>query len=182
MTGRASLSGDPESFARQYEAYVDAVFNYCLFRLGDWMTAEDVTADVFERAWRNRRHYRPEQAGFTTWLFAIARNAVIDHQRRAQRRPLVALNESHPDGKSLPERLVEDAERLAHLRGLIQSLPEHDRELIALKFGAGLTNRHIASLLGKQESAVGSTLHRIIQKLRQQWEIPHVDYEEQTNG
>lgn len=179
MTGRASLPGDPERFARQYEAHVEAVFNYCLFRMGDWMTAEDITADVFERAWRNQRHYRAEQAGFTTWLFAIARNAIIDYQRQAQRRPLVALNENHPDGKSLPERQIERAERLSHLRGLIESLPEHDQELMALKFGAGLTNRQIASLLGKNESAVGSALYRIVQKLRQQWEIPDG---EQTNG
>lgn len=167
-----SLTND--EFARLYEKHLDAVFNYCLFHTGDRQLAEDLTADAFERAWRHRRRYDPEQASFTTWLFALAKHRLIDQRRRIARRLL-----ANPDGQSeiqprLPEEEVAREARFTRLRELVQALPDEHRELIALKFGAGLSNRRIAELLNKNESAVGSMIYRLMRKLRQQWEVENV--------
>lgn len=159
-----------EDFSALYEAHTRAVFNYCLFRVGDRAAAEDLTADTFERAWSSRHHYRPDRAEFATWLFAIARRVVADWQRRRARRPQSALDVQHPDPAPLPETQIEEAERQAQLRWLVLRLEPHEQELIALKFGSGMTNRAIALILGKSESAIGTALHRVMQKLRSQWE------------
>jgi RNA polymerase sigma-70 factor, ECF subfamily len=158
-----------EEFAHLYETHITAVFNYCLFRLGEQKAAEDLAADIIERAWRNRHRYRRDQAAFTTWLFTIARRLLLNQYRQEQRHPIVALDENQPDREPLPELLVLEAEQMAKLRRLVRSLADSEQELIALKFGVGLTNRQIGEILGKSESAVGSALYRIMQHLRQQW-------------
>jgi RNA polymerase sigma-70 factor (ECF subfamily) len=161
---------DEAVFAALYHEYTGAIFNYCLFRVGNRGAAEDLTADIFERAWRARGRYRPKRGTFATWLFSIARRRVIDWQRRQGRRPLAPLAEGHPDDALSPEDLAQQSEQLAALRGLLLELRGGEQELIALKFGAGMTNCDIALLLGKSETAVGSAIHRVMVKLRTRWE------------
>lgn len=162
-----------DAFAALYREHTAAVFNYCLFRVGDRAIAEDLTADTFERAWRARRRYRPERAAFTTWLFTIARRVVIDWQRRQVRRRWVGLSDDQPGGDPSPEAQIEETEQQAQLRRLVQTLDPSEQELIALKFGASMTNRDIAPMLGKSETAVGSAIYRLMQKLRAQWQDTH---------
>jgi RNA polymerase sigma-70 factor (ECF subfamily) len=170
LARQVTVSLDAEAFAELYRTHTYAVFNYCLFRVGDRVVAEDLTADTFERAWRARGSYRPDRAAFTTWVFSIARHAVTDWQRRRARRPLFKLNPEQPSEAPLLEAQVEESEQQTRLRRLVQTLAADEQELIALKFGAGMTNRHIAEVLDKSESAVGSAVYRIMQKLRVQWD------------
>lgn len=161
---------DADVFADLYREYTYGVYNYCLFRVGNGAVAEDLTADTFERAWRARHRYQPERAKFNTWLFTIARRVVTDWQRRQTRRTWLPLNPGQPDEASSPEARFEESEAQARLRDLVQSLKTEEQELIALKFGAGMTNREIAVVIDKSETAVGSAVYRIMQKLRAQWE------------
>jgi len=145
------------------------VYNFFRYRFGPSADAEDLTARTFEKAWQARHRYRRDVAGFSTWLMAIARNVAADHHRA--RRPHVPLEAAAgvPDALDTPEAAAvraSDAERLA---ALVQTLPERDRDLIALKFGAGLTNRAIARATGLTESHVGTILHRAVQTLRDRW-------------
>jgi len=172
---RKSFVFTADDFARLYEAHAKAVFNYCLFRVGERAKAEDLTADTFERVWRNRHRYDPEQASFTTWLFTIARHLVIDELRRHSQRTFVALDEQQPGEKPLPEKQIEQAERLSQLRLLLQTLPDHEHELLVLKFGIGMSNQQIGEVLEKSETAVGSAIYRVMQKLRQEWETVYVE-------
>ncbi len=167
-----------DEFARLYEQHLDAVFSYCLFQVADRQLAEDLTADTFEQAWRDRRRYNPEQAGFTTWLFAIARHRIIDNQRQQGRRTHLSLDGQHKDETPLPEEQVAREGQFTCLRDLIRALPDEHQELVALKFGAGLSNRRMAEILNKNESAIGSAIYRIMQKLRQQWEVENVSSHE----
>ena len=169
FTARAS-GLDAEAFADLYRTHTFAVFNYCLFCVGDRAVAEDLTADTFERAWRARHSYQPDRAAFVTWLFTIARRTVIDWQRRRARRPLIQLSHQQPSQEPLPEAQFEETERQSHLRRLVQTLEAEAQELIALKFGAGMTNREIAQVLGKSETAIGSAIYRVMQRLRAQWD------------
>lgn len=170
LATRVTTNLDAEAFAGLYRTHTYAVFNYCLFRVNDPIVAEDLTADTFERAWRARRRYRPDKAEFITWLFTIARHAMIDWQRRRARRPLVNLDPQQPSETPSPEAQFEANEQQNRLRGLLQTLAVDEQELIALKFGAEMTNRQIATVLGKSETAIGSAIYRVMQKLRTQWD------------
>lgn len=161
---------EQSEFADLYEAHLDAVFNYCLFRLNNYQEAEDATAEVFERAWRKRKSFAPKRSNFKTWIFAIARNLTIDVLRQEKRRPIVDLNEDAPDKSQSIEVQIEYIEQSSHLLFLVHSLDDSEQELINLKFGAGLTNRQIGVILGKSESAIGTSLYRVMRKLRYQWD------------
>ena len=124
---------------------------------------------TIEKAWLKRQRYRHDRGAFSTWLFAIARNLVIAHFRKVQ--PQLPLETAELHGDDSPEEHLHETQELHRLSVLIASLPERDRELLALKYGADLTNRAIADLTGLSESNVGTIIHRAVQKMREQWEI-----------
>ena len=129
---------------------------------------EDLTARTFEKAWSARQRYRRDLAAFATWLYRIAQNVCIDHLRsRREHASLDAAAEVATE--RTPESDEERRSDLARLARLTASLPERERELLALRYGAGLSNRAIAPLVGLSESNVGTILHRTVQALRSQW-------------
>ena len=172
MNAELDLSVPPATAEINWNAlYTDLlprVYNFMRYRLGDSPEAEDLTATTFEKAWRARWRYRNDRGAFSTWLFTIARNVATDYYRRQQ--PDVSL-ESLPEqaDPAVPERLAEQQDELSRLGALLAQLPPRERELVALKYGAGLTNRFIAKLTGLSESNVGTILHRTVQHLREQW-------------
>ena len=151
-----------------YAEQLPRVYNFFRFRVGDGVVAEDLTSVTFEKAWVARHRYRRDLAAFSTWLLSIARNVAIDHYRKHRHHePLDAARDVADT--DTPETLAErrsDAERLARL---LEGLPERERELIALKYGAGLTNRAIARHMRLSESNVGTILHRTTVELRAHW-------------
>jgi RNA polymerase sigma-70 factor (ECF subfamily) len=152
-----------------YAEQLPRVYNFFRYRVGDGPEAEDLTSVTFEKAWRARHRYRRDLGAFTTWLLTIARNVAIDHYR--QTRAHAPLEEAAEVASGpTPEELAvkqSDVERLSVLLG---RLPERSRELLALRYGAELTNRAIARLTGLSESNVGTILHRTIQELRAGWQ------------
>ena len=144
------------------------VYNYFRYRLGRERDVEDLTSRTFERAWAARERYRRDLAGFSTWLFRIAQNLAVDHLR--SQRPQVSIDHAVDVlATDAPERDLERESDLLRLASLTRELPPRDRELIALKYGAGMSNRDIAKLTGLTESNVGSILHRLVQDLRARW-------------
>ena len=151
-----------------YADELPRVYNFFRYRMYDHQVAEDLTATTFEKAWRSRNQYRRDRSGFSTWLFTIARNVAIDYYRR--RRTDVPLKADLPsDAVSLGEA-QQHRDDIQQLKRLLAPLPPRERELIALKYGAGLTNRAIAQLVGLTETNVGTILHRVVKQLRTQWE------------
>ena len=152
-----------------YADHLPRVYNYFRYRVGDGPEAEDLTAETFEKAWRGRMRYRRSRGAFSTWLFTIARNVAVDSFRR--RRPTVPFDTVHGRADGMPlDEVVQRHGDLARLGALLARLPTRERELVALKYGAGLTNRSIAGLTGLSESNVGTILHRVVRRLREQWE------------
>jgi RNA polymerase sigma-70 factor (ECF subfamily) len=150
-----------------YADQAPRVYNYFRFRLSG-ADVEDLTSRTFEKAWRSRARYRRDLAGFSTWLFKIAHNVALDHvQRLRSHLPIDAAAEVATE--RTPEREAERDSDLARLAHLTASLPDRERELIALKYGAELNNRMIARLIGLSESNVGTILHRTVQGLRARW-------------
>ena len=151
-----------------YREEMPRVFNYLRYRGLDRATAEDLTSATFEKAWRARDRYRRDRAAVSTWLLAIARNVAIDHFRR--NRPEVPLVEDAARDEDTPETAALRAGQSRRLAELLRALPERERELLALKYGADATNRAIATLTGLSESNVGTILHRTIGALRARWD------------
>jgi len=152
---------------RLYAEQLPRIYNYFRYRVGA-DDAEDLTSETFGKAWRARHTYRRDLGAFTTWLYAIARNVAIDHFRRHV--PLESLDRAaHIAAPGNPEEDAVRASDAARLAALLTSLGERERELLALRYGAGLTNRTIAKLSGLSESNVGTILHRAIAELRARW-------------
>ena len=151
-----------------YAERLPAVYNYFRYRVGDGVVAEDLTSITFVKAWRSRRGYRRDLAGFGTWLMAIARNVATDHFRSERRHAPLEAAADVTTGVT-PEDVAERRSDIERLVQLLAALPDRDRELIALKYGGGLTNRAIASMTGLSESNVGTLLHRTVQTMRAQW-------------
>lgn len=152
-----------------YKELLPKVYNYFRYRVGDSYLAEDLTAETFEKAWKKQGSYRKDLAGFSTWLFTIARNTAVDHFRRTPDELPLEAADRLPGIDSL-EETAERRSEARRLARLLEELSPRERELAALKWGAGLTNRAIASQTGLSESNVGTQLSRIAQKLREEWE------------
>src|SRR5688500_18876858 len=170
MPGRLArwIAAEPDWDA-VYAEQLPRVYNFFRYRVGAAADVEDLTARTFEKAWRARHRYRRDVAGFSTWLFSIARNVAIDYYRT--RRPHAPLEEAAAVAADAdtPEEAAARRSDAARLAALVAALPDRDRDLIALKYGAGLTNRAIARATGLTESNVGTILHRAVELLRRQW-------------
>jgi RNA polymerase sigma-70 factor (ECF subfamily) len=154
------------AFDQLYRTSRDDVYAYVAGLLHDGPAAEEVTASAFERAYRKRHRFDPRRGEPRAWLFGIARNAALDELRRRKRQAELAadpVDESRPEGAESFER----SERRLALDAALGRLSGAERELIALKFFAGLGNSEIAEVLGIGESNAGTRLHRAMAKLRE---------------
>jgi RNA polymerase sigma factor (sigma-70 family) len=148
-------------FEALYRATRDDVFAYVATLLHDRSAAEDVTALAFERAFRKRKSFDSRRGSERAWLFGIARNAALDELRRLKRTAPLAAEPAAPDEE------LERTLRRAAVRTALAALPARDRELIALKFHAGLDNAELAEVLGVSVTNAGTRLHRALNKLRE---------------
>ena len=105
---RDAQDGNSQAFARLYDVYVERIYRYAYYRVSDDQAAQDITSEVFLKAWEKLGTYQPGSHPFIAWLYRIAHNAVIDHYRAA--RPEVKLEESLPAGNVLTDGLEEGME------------------------------------------------------------------------
>jgi RNA polymerase sigma factor (sigma-70 family) len=153
-----AVTAPEERFEALYRRTFPRVYAYVASMLRDQSAAEEVTATAFERAFRKRSSYRPRRGTPEAWLFGIARNAALDELRRLKRRGAVV--EVGGDDHS------EDVLRRETVRTALETLDGRERDLLALKYKAGLSNGEIARVLSLSESNVGTRLHRAMEKLR----------------
>jgi RNA polymerase sigma-70 factor (ECF subfamily) len=163
---------DPIDWQDVYNVSLPSIFHYFCYKVGDPIVAEDLTAITFEKAWKHRGSYHEDIGQVQSWLFGIARNVAFDHFRKNSRE--ISLE----DGSefNLVTSFEDDVQRRLDFQSILKSLsqfPDRERELIAMKYGAELTNREIARLTGLSESNVGTILHRVVDKLRIEWEKNH---------
>jgi RNA polymerase sigma factor (sigma-70 family) len=157
------------AFERLYRSCRDDVYAYAAGLLRDRSAAEEVTATAFERAFRRRHRFDRGRGSARAWLFGIARNAALDELRRRRRQAELSSDPVDPAEVAAESRegLAGHGERRAVVVAALAKLEPRERELIALKFFAGLSNAEIAALLGISESNAGTKLHRVITKLRE---------------
>lgn len=157
-----------ERFEALYRSSRDDVYAYVATLLRDAAAAEDVTALAFERAYRRRRSFDRSRGNERAWLFGIARNAALDELRRRKRQATLTVDPEDPAAADAFESddHADDALKRTVVRAALDVLAPRERELVALKFYAGLTNAEIARVLGVSQSNAGTLLHRTIAKLR----------------
>jgi RNA polymerase sigma-70 factor (ECF subfamily) len=143
---------DPQPLIRRVYAYV-------AYRIGDGPEAEDVVSDVFERALRYRSSYDARRGPPAAWLIGIARRVLADS------RPLAGAAGAATE-EAAPGDLEEDAVRRLAVGKALARLPENERELVALRYGADLTAKQIGALLDMRTNAVEVALHRTLRTLR----------------
>lgn len=162
---------DPAIFGLLYQRYRHRIYAYLRARAASKEDAADLTQLVFLRALDGLPRYRGRGNEFAAWLFRIARNAATDYYRRHKLATgwdhLPAPLQLHAEHD--PEKAALRDEEIARLRPLVLALAPDKRELLALRFAAGLTAGEIAAVLGKSEAAVRKQLSRTLQTLKEQY-------------
>ena len=152
-------------FDALYRESRDDVFAYAATLLRDGAAAEDVTASSFERAYKKRSRFDARRGSPRAWLFGIVRNAALDELRRRKRALTATL--PHPPSEPGPDEAAELAAERDAVRAALATLAARDREVIALKFHADLSNAEIADVLGVSVTNAGTLLSRAMTKLRE---------------
>jgi len=164
----AARVGDEEAIAELYSLYFPRVYRYMLARTGSVGDAEDLTEEVFIRVLDALERFEWRQVPFSAWVFRIAHNAVVSHQRRDGARGKVGpLLPTLPVKTPGPEEAVEARLALDEVMRATRNLPEAQRRVIALRFGAGLSVAETARALGKGEGNVKVIQHKAIAKLKE---------------
>lgn len=154
------------AFDALYRSSRDDLYAYVASLLRDPAAAEEATATAFERAYRKRNRFDPARGEARAWLFGIARNAALDELRRRGRRADLVAEPADLAAEPV-DNSTERNERRLVLAAALDALEPRERELVALKFFAGLSNREIGSVVGISESNAGTRLHRAVNKLRE---------------
>jgi RNA polymerase sigma-70 factor (ECF subfamily) len=159
-------AGDRHAFGDLYDAHADAVYRYVLYRVREPSDAEDLTSEVFTRAFANIHRYRWQGKSFLAWLYTIARNAVTDRRRR--QRPTVDLDDAYgvaEEGPTAHDRAVR-GEQVDALRGAVKHLTSEQQEVLVLRFVENMSSRQVAKVLGKNEGAIRALQFRALGRLR----------------
>lgn len=172
LVNRVGVSGDADAFGELYELFVEPVYRYLYVRTGSHPEAEDLTEQVFLRAWEAIGRYRWQGRPFLAWLYRLAHNAHVDHVR--SQKPTISLNNddrpialSNTAAAAALTRVL-DAELLARALG---ELTPDQQQVIVMKFLYGLDNEQIGRSMHKRQGAVRvlqmrglTTLRRVLEQ------------------
>ena len=158
--------GDKEAFAQLYENHFDKIYRYVALRIGNKTEAEDVTQQVFLNALRSISSFRWRGVPFSTWLFRIAHNLVVDYLRKGKKRATTPLDESLVSSDSNPQLVVEHRLDVEQLILATKRLTAAQREVISLRFAGELSVAQVAKIMGKSQGAVKALQHSAIVALR----------------
>jgi len=166
--------GLADDYSDLYRQYLPRILNYMRLRVENDDLAQDLTAEVFERA-VSRQHTLRRPEAFGAWLFRIARTTVAAHYRQSRSVQSLELVGDQPALQASPPEAAMRHEELARLREGLSTLSEREKEIIRLKFGGGLGNQDIAGVLWLRPGHVAVILHRALRKLR-----AHMETEEKV--
>ena len=134
---RRTGTGDRDAFEQLYRRYARSVFGLALRRLGDRARAEDAVQETFTSIWRSARSYRPERGPGAPWLYAVARNAIVDRARGRFEPPMEAPDEAADEAG--PAETAEASWTAWRVHRALEELPERERDVIALAYWSGLS-------------------------------------------
>ncbi|HLY64546.1 MAG TPA: sigma-70 family RNA polymerase sigma factor [Chloroflexota bacterium] len=165
LVERAS-KGSGDAFGQLYQIYVDRIYNYIYYKTGHSVDAEDLTEQVFIKAWEAIRRFRFEGKPFAAWLFKVARNVVIDHYRTRKNNSDLSevINAVAKEGD--PEAFAQRRATAHVLMTAIRHLTDEQQQVILLKFVDGMDNTEISATMGKKEGAIRALQYRALLALQ----------------
>jgi RNA polymerase sigma-70 factor (ECF subfamily) len=164
-------AGNSEAFGQLYDAYMERIYRFVYFRVEDQQTAEDITSQVFLKAWSNLDRFSFNRTPYLAWLYTIAHNAVIDHYRtRKVSASLDDVQLSQQDHAEVVENEIDLSAEMKTIKAALQTLTDDQQKVLTLKFIEGMSNTEIASQLGKREGAIRALQMRGLQALAKQLE------------
>lgn len=176
-----AITGDGHGldFADVYRAQLLPVWRYVRSRVPDRHEAEDVTSEVFARAWRSWGSFDPDRGAVASWLLRIAQRTVVDRNRRYFRHDIPEpidvdlIETATSDQCELPETVLLAKEVLIEVNQALRDLSERERDGIALRFGAGLKIADVGRVLGISTAATKMMLARSLTKLASSLAVRH---------
>jgi RNA polymerase sigma-70 factor (ECF subfamily) len=157
-----AIKHDHEAFAQLYDRFVDKIYKYIYYKIGSKTEAEDLTGQVFLKAWEAIGHYQYTERPFAAWLYRIAHNLIVDHFRT--KRDATSLDDitslEHP-GTDLDE-IVDHHLTAESLRRALKRLTRDQQQVIILRFLEGYNTAEVAEMMGKQPGAIRTLQHRAL--------------------
>ena len=161
---KQAAAGSFEAFGEIYKTYLDRIYRYIFYQINDKMTAEDITEEVFIKAWKAIGTCKGKEKTFSSWLYRIAHNQLMNTLRDNNR---VTSLENHTSGEFADSKQAIDTIEHHELLETISHLPENQKQIIILKFIEGLDNREISKIIGKREGAIRITQMRALATIRE---------------
>lgn len=159
--------GEKNSLRALYERFHLGIFRYLYYQVGDTQLAEDLAGDVFLRMLQAFPSFQPQKGSFRAWLYQIAHNLAVDHHRKAAVRLMVPLHEDLMIEENDPAETSEMRLTSATLKNALLVLNHAQREVIVLRFIAGLPIEQVAQTVGKSPDAIKGLQRRGLAELRQ---------------
>jgi RNA polymerase sigma-70 factor, ECF subfamily len=163
---RRAQQRDQVALTRLYEDNFDKIYRYCVVKIGDRTEAEDMTQQVFLNAIKSLPGYKFKGMPFSSWLYRIAHNQVVDYLRKKSRHATVSIEDRTVIGDDDPSEAAEGALQIEELAAATKKLTAAQREVISLRFAAELSVAECARAMGKSEGAVKALQHSAIAALR----------------
>lgn len=161
-----AVNGDREAFTALYDRHFDKIYRYIYVKVRSQAEAEDLTQDVFIKAYEAIKSYKWRDLPFTAWLFKIAHNRVIDHVRKTAKEKKTSLDEAGAIASGDPVYMTEQNFEIYQLKDALTKLPDAQREVATLRFIAELSIAEVAVTLGKSEGTVKALQFNAIASLR----------------
>jgi RNA polymerase sigma-70 factor (ECF subfamily) len=159
---------DQEAFTQLYEKYFDKIYRYVSLKVGDRMEAEDITKPVFLKAIKSISSFRWKGFPFSSWLFRIAHNQVVDYLRKKTKRETVALDDTLLASDDDPQLAFERKLDIEQLSLATKKLTRAQQEVISLRFAGDLPIAQVAKVMGRGEGAVKALQHSAVVALRKE--------------
>ena len=164
---RRAAQRDTSAFAQLYDEHLSTIYRYVFYKVGDGGLAEELTAEVFSKAWERIDRFQWRNLPFQHWLIRIARNVVVDHWRSLRRiaSPIDDLHEAASEETAPDEQVSRDLE-IEALRKALMRLPDEQRDVLILRFIEGYPHADTAAVLGKSVVAVRQIQSRALKSLQ----------------
>ena len=163
---RRAKQHDQMALTQLYEENFDRIYRYIVLKIGEKTEAEDMTQQVFLNAFKSISSYKCRGTPFSSWLFRIAHNQIVDYLRKKSKRTTVPLDESLISGNSDPRLEVERNLDIGNLVLATKWLTKAQQEVISLRFAGELSIAQAAKIMGKSEGAIKALQHSAIVSLR----------------
>ncbi len=163
---RRAKQRDQMALTQLYEEYFDKIYRYIVLKIGERTEAEDMTQQVFLKAFKNISTYKYQGLPFSSWLYRIAHNQIVDYFRKKSKRGTVPLDESLAASDSDPRQEAELNLDIEDLSRATRRLTKAQQEVISLRFAGEFSIAQVARVMGKTEGAIKALQHSAIVSLR----------------